>query len=110
MRAVIAQSVECTTEKPGAILTWVRVPGVANKKKFLLGQLSVQTLLRCPYSPRVQSHASTPVCTLKIPPKLAAIPLFGHTSILHSLIGMGRAVLVPANVVPYPGKATRTKQ
>ena len=29
--------------------------------------LSVQTLLRCPYSPRVQSHASTSVRALKIP-------------------------------------------
>ena len=29
-------------------------------------QLSVQILLRCPYNPRVQSHALTSVCTLKI--------------------------------------------
>ena len=30
-------------------------------------QLSVQTLLRCPYSPRVQPHALTSVWTWKIP-------------------------------------------
>ena len=31
------------------------------------------------------------------------MPLFGHTKILHTLIGMGSTVLVAA--VPYPGKA-----
>ena len=36
-------------------------------KGFFLSQLPVQTLLRCPYSPRVQSHAPTSVRTLKIP-------------------------------------------
>ena len=41
-------------------------------------QLPVQTLLRCPCSPRMQSrHALTSVCTLQIPPKQAAA--FGHT-------------------------------
>ena len=34
-----------------------------------------------------------------------AIPLFGHTKILQTLIGMGSAALAAA--VPYPGKATR---
>ena len=34
---------------------------------FSQSQLSVQTLLRCSYSPRVQSHAFPSVCTLKIP-------------------------------------------
>ena len=34
---------------------------------FSQRQLSIQTLLRCPYNPRVQSHALTSVCTLKIP-------------------------------------------
>ena len=60
-----AQLVERPTEKPGAILTRVRVPGVA--RDFCPSQLPVQTLLRCPYSPRVQSHASTSERTLKIP-------------------------------------------
>ena len=63
----------------------------------------MQTLLRCLYSPgRVQSHASTFVRTLKIYKKnpLAAIPLFGHTKILHTLIGLGSAALA-ASVVPY---------
>ena len=34
---------------------------------FSQRQLSVQALLRCPYTPRVQSHAFTSVRTLKIP-------------------------------------------
>ena len=48
--------------------------------------------------PGVQSHASTSVRTLKIP-MLAAVPLFGHTKILHTLLGMGSAALAAA--VPY---------
>ena len=61
----IAQVVELLTEKPGTILT-VRVPGAA-RDFFSQSQLPVQTVLRCPYSPRVQSHASQSVSTLKIP-------------------------------------------
>ena len=30
-------------------------------------QISVQTLLRCPYGPSVQMHALTSACTLKVP-------------------------------------------
>ena len=58
----------------------------------------VQTLsVRCPYGPRVQSHASTSVCTYKSQ-TLSAIPLFGHTKILHTLIGMGSAALAAAEL------------
>ena len=60
-----AQLVGHSTEKPGTILMWVRVPGAA--KDFSPSQLSVQTLLQCPYSPHVQLHASTAVHTLKFP-------------------------------------------
>ena len=62
-RAGIAQLVERPTEKPGAILTRVRVPS-AEKEFFTESQFSVHTLLRCPYRPRVQSHASTSAHTL----------------------------------------------
>ena len=41
----------------------------------------MQTLLRCSYSPRVQSHASTYVRTLKISNTGSYIPLFGHAKI-----------------------------
>ena len=55
-----AQLVERSTEKPGAILlVWQGI--------FHPSQLSVLTLLRCPYSPCVLSPASTSTCTLKIP-------------------------------------------
>ena len=46
----------------------------------------------------------TSVLTLKKSQTLAAIPLFGHMKILHTLIGMGSAAL--AAVVPYPSKVT----
>ena len=63
--AGIAQMVERPTEKPGAILTRVRVPSAA--RKFISqSQLLMQILLRCPYIPLVQSHASTSVRMLKI--------------------------------------------
>ena len=64
--AGMAQLAERPTEKPGAILTRVRVPGATRELSYK-SHLSLQTLLRCPYSPRGQSHASTPVLTLKIP-------------------------------------------
>ena len=51
--------VERPTEKPGAILTRVRVPGAARDFP--------PRVLQSPYSPRVQSHTSTSVRTLKIP-------------------------------------------
>ena len=47
--AGIAQLVERATEKPGAILTRVRVSGAA--RDFYQSQLLAQTLLRRPYSP-----------------------------------------------------------
>ena len=37
------------------------------KEFFSQSRLSVQTLLPCPHSPRVQSHALTSVCELKFP-------------------------------------------
>ena len=58
----MAQSVERLTEKSGAILTQVRVPGAA-RDFFSQCQLPVQTILR----PRVQSLASPSARTLKIP-------------------------------------------
>ena len=75
----IAHVVERPTEKPGAILTRVRVPGAA--RDF---SLSVQTLLRCPYSPRVQSHTSTSVRTPKIPNIGNHIILWPHDNTVHS--------------------------
>ena len=69
----------CTIFKDGSVLKmchWSDRKGRRNtnagssprfgKGFFSQSQLPVQTLLRCPYSLRVQSHASTAVRTLKI--------------------------------------------
>ena len=72
----IAQVLEHLTEKPSTVLTWVRVPGAA--RDCPPSQLPGQTLLRCLHSPRIQSHASTSVCTLKSQ-TLAAILLTWRT-------------------------------
>ena len=61
----IVQLVECLTERPGIILVWVWA--LVWQRLFSQSQLPVQTLLRCPYSPLVLSHASTSGYTLKIP-------------------------------------------
>ena len=45
--------------------------------------------------------SSISVRTLKTPSTVSYIPLFGHTKILHTLVGMGSAAL--AATVPYPG-------
>ena len=101
--AGMSQLLQRRTEKPGAILTWVRIPSAA-RDFYPYSQLPVQTLSRCPYSPRERSHASTSVRTLKIPNTGSHIPLFGHTKIAHTLIAMGRAALAAAML--YPSKAT----
>ena len=51
---------------------------------FSQSQLSMQTVLRCPNSPRVQSHASTYVCTLTI--QITGIPLsaWTHANAAHT--------------------------
>ena len=68
------------------------------------GDGEVPTLLRCPDSSRVQSHASTAVRrTLKLP-NTGGCTIAGHTKKLHTLIEMGSAALAAA--VPYTGKAT----
>ena len=56
--------------------------------------ISVQTLLRCPYRLRMQSNVS--VLTLKVPDTGSQVPLFGHTKILYTLIRKGGAALAAA--------------
>ena len=60
----ITQLAERLAEKPGAILTRVRVPGV-RQGIFLPDRVSfpVQTLLRCPYSPPVCNRLHQHLCT-----------------------------------------------
>ena len=58
------QKVQLVERGTGTPLTQVRFPGAA-RDFFSQGQLSVQTLT-VSVRPRVQSHALTSVCTLKI--------------------------------------------
>ena len=69
-----------------------------SKGFFSQSQLSLKTLLRCPYSPCVQLHASC----------YTAIPLFGHKNIPHTPTGMGSPALAAA--VPYPCKVTQVRR
>ena len=80
VQAGIGQWVERPTEKPGAILTRVRVLAAARDFSSRINW----TFLRCPYSPREQSHASVSVNTLEMPNIGMYIPLSGHKKILHT--------------------------
>ena len=62
MKSGIAQWVDHRTETPGTILPPVQFPGAA-REFFSKSHLSVQTLLRCLYSPSVQSQALSSVST-----------------------------------------------
>ena len=82
-RGDLAQLVQRPTQKPGAILKQVRVLGPG--KDFSPSQLSV-------HSYGVRIHAAPEcnrmhqrLCARKQSRIMAAIPLFGHTKILHIL-------------------------
>ena len=78
----MAQLVERPTEKPGVILTRVRVLCAARDSA---PRVDFQcTLLRCPYSPRVQSHASASVCMLKIPNTGSYTIVWTHENTTHT--------------------------
>ena len=98
--SVVAYSMGLVIER-----SLVRVAGTARE---FSPRISFQCRLSYGVStaPRVQSHASTSVRTLQIPNTGShSLPLFGHTKILQTLIGMGSAALAAA--LPYLGKATR---
>ena len=93
--AGIAHLVERPTEKPGAILTRVRVPAAAR-------DFHPRVKFRCRLSygvrtaPRAQSHASASVRTLQIPNTGNHAIVWTHENTAHTLIGMGSAVLAAA--------------
>ena len=63
---------------------------------------------RLSYSVRIShvySRMHQHLCARYQSQTLAAVPLFWHTKILHTLIGMGSAALAAA--FPYPGKVIR---
>ena len=67
-----------------------------------VSSLSVVGGIRCLYSPRVQSHASTTVRALTLPNHCS-----DTTKLLHTLMGIHSAGFADAVHVPYPGnKAT----
>ena len=72
---------------------------------FSQSWLSVQTLLRCPYSPRGQQQASKSVRTWKIPSTGSHSIVWTHENTAPTAIGMGSAAFEAAEA--YPGKATR---
>ena len=91
------------TEKPGAILTQAQVPGVARDVSPI-----VNLLCRLSYSvctAPMRNHMHQNLFTRSKFQTVAAMPMLGHTKILHMLIGKGSAALVDA--VPYPGYVTQ---
>ena len=112
--------IERPTEEQGAILMPVRVPAAAR-------DFSPRVNFQCRLSYGVRKVLCAIACinilhTVKIPSSGSHIPLFGHTKILHTLIGMGIALLLQLvcltkvrrpefltsdnEVMPYQGKAT----
>ena len=73
------------TEIPDAILLWVWVSSVAIVFSLSQSQLSMQTLLWCWCSPHVQLHASTAVCTSKIPNIGSCTIVWTHKNTEHTV-------------------------
>ena len=98
-RGGTARLVKRPTEKPGATLTRVRVPGAAR-------DFSSRVNLQRRFSYYGVLSASASVGPLKNPKHwIDRLPLHClDTKILHILVGIGSAALVAA--APYPGKAT----
>ena len=74
-----AQLVERPIEKPGTILTRVRVPRAA---RYFSPRVSFS--YGCPYNRCVQWHASTSVCTLKIPSTGSYTIVWTHENTEHT--------------------------
>ena len=102
----MAQLVERSTEKPGAVLTQVRVPGAGSFFLFVFIPESISSAdsLTVSIKPPVQSHALASVCMIKIP-NSGSYTVVWTPTLLHTLVGMGSAALAPT--VPYPDTATR---
>ena len=83
------------TEKPGAVVTRVRVPGAV---RDFSPAVSLQCRLSdgvrtAPVCNRMHQH----LCARYKSQTLAAIPLFGTRKYLYTLIGMGSVALVVLN-------------
>ena len=73
----MAQLVESPTEKPGATLTRVRVPGAARDFSSQ-SQLSVQTLTVSGQPSCATTRIHQHLCACYKSQTVAAVPLFGH--------------------------------
>ena len=82
-RSKIAQLVERPTKKPGAVNTDAGSSPRRGKGFFSQSQLPVQTVLRCPCSPRAQSLASTSRRTLNIPNTGSHTIVWTHKNATH---------------------------
>ena len=92
--------VERPTEKPPGAIQTIQTPGVAVSTFQCRLSCSVCTARVC-----AVAFINISVHVNNINHWLADTALFGHTNILHSLMGMSSAALAAA--VLYPGKATR---
>ena len=92
----VAQLIE---RQVGTLLTRVQLHGTASSFQ---SHLSAHTLLRCPYSPHVQSHALTSVRSLKNPRIGSHTFVWTHenTAIPHALLETGSAPLAAAVALP----------
>ena len=81
--AGIAQLVERPTEKARRNAN-ANSSSPGREGDFSPSQIPVQTVLRCPYSPCVQSRASTSVCTLKIPNTGSHTVVWTHENTTHA--------------------------
>ena len=87
---------ECPSESK--VQYWRGFQSPVRQEIFLPESTSVQTFLRLHQYLCARQNSQT----------LAAIPLCGHTKILHTLVAMGSAALAAA--VPYPCKVTRNSR
>ena len=101
-RVGIAQLVQCPTEKPGSS-PLVRQGILLPESTFTFSALSYGV---CGISCTARAIACIVLSACKKSKPLAAIPLFGHKNMLHTLTEMGGASSAAA--VLYPGKATQT--
>ena len=92
----IPQLVKHPTEKPGAVVSRVRVDGAA---RYFSPTVSLQCRLSYGVraAPRVQSYASTSGRTLKIPNTGSHTIVWTQENTLHTFIGMGSAALTALN-------------
>ena len=93
-----------STKRPGAVLMWVRFPGATRDLVFPYVAFSADSV-----TVFIQPLCAIACINIYVHiQNLAAIPLFGFTKILHTLIGMGELLLqlLDLNQVRWPKFST----